>query len=263
MENRYKDTLSDLVRCIHESAGSIDSKSLGDLVELILSKKTIFIYGSGRSGLVGQYFAVRLVQLGLDVHFVGDISSKEVLEAFAAEVLSRHNKVDVIVNNALPLMRGIDECSYEEFQYALSVGVTAPFYLVKLLKDHLAEGASIINISSSRDRMSQPQTESYTAAKGGIAALTHALAVSLSGRARVNSISPGWIDTAYTVYEGPDASQQPAGRVGNPMDIANMVLYLCSDKAGFITGENICIDGGMTRQMIYHGDHGWKLDNQK
>ncbi len=190
-------------------------------------------------------------------HFVGDISRKEVLEAFAAEVLSKYNKVDIIINNALPLMKGIDECSYEEFQYALSVGVTAPFYLVKLLKSNLAEGASIINISSSRDRMSQPQTESYTAAKGGIAALTHALAVSLSGRARVNSISPGWIDTAYTVYEGPDATQQPAGRVGNPMDIANMVLFLCSDKAGFITGENICIDGGMTKQMIYHGDCGW------
>ena len=194
-------------------------------------------------------------------HFVGDIARKEVLEAFAAEVLGKHNKVDVIVNNALPLMKGIDECSYEEFQYALSVGVTAPFYLVKLLKNHLPDGASIINISYSRDRMSQAQTESYTAAKGGIAALTHALAVSLSGRARVNSISPGWIDTAYTVYEGPDATQQPAGRVGNPMDIANMVLFLCSDKAGFITGENICIDGGMTKQMIYHGDHGWKLEN--
>ena len=123
-----------------------------------------------------------------------------------------------------------------------------------------AEGASIINISSSRDRMSQPQTESYTAAKGGIAALTHALAVSLSGKARVNSISPGWIDTAYTVYDGPDATQQPAGRVGNPMDIAHMVLFLCSAKAGFITGENICIDGGMTKQMIYHGDCGWKLE---
>ena len=194
-------------------------------------------------------------------HFVGDISRKEVLEAFASDVLSNHEKVDIIINNALPLMKGIDECSYEEFQYALSVGVTAPFYLVKLLKNHLAEGASVINISSSRDRMSQPQTESYTAAKGGIAALTHALAVSLSGRARVNSISPGWIDTAYTVYEGPDAIQQPAGRVGNPMDIAHMVLFLCSDKAGFITGENICIDGGMTKQMIYHGDGGWKLDN--
>ena len=194
-------------------------------------------------------------------HFVGDISRKEVLEVFASEVLSKHDKVDVIINNALPLMKGIDECSYEDFQYALSVGVTAPFYLVKLLKDHLAEGASIINISSSRDRMSQPQTESYTAAKGGIAALTHALAVSLSGKARVNSISPGWIDTAYTVYEGPDAIQQPSGRVGNPMDIAHMVLFLCSNKAGFITGENICIDGGMTKQMIYHRDCGWKLEN--
>ena len=194
-------------------------------------------------------------------HFVGDISQKEVLEAFASDVLSKHDKVDIIINNALPLMKGIDECSYEEFQYALSVGVTAPFYLVKLFMPHLADGASIINISSSRDRMSQPQTESYTAAKGGIAALTHALAVSLSGKARVNSISPGWIDTAYTVYEGSDAIQQPAGRVGNPMDVAHMVLFLCSDKAGFITGENICIDGGMTKQMVYHGDCCWKLEN--
>ena len=192
-------------------------------------------------------------------HFVGDISKQEVLEAFAHEVLAKHDKVDCIINNALPLMKGIDECSYEEFQYALSVGVTAPFYLVKLLMPYLAIGASVVNISSSRDRMSQPQTESYTAAKGGIAALTHALAVSLAGRARVNSISPGWIDTSYTVYEGSDALQQPAGRVGNPMDIANMVLFLCSDKAGFITGENICIDGGMTKQMIYHGDCNWVL----
>jgi len=110
--------------------------------------------------------------------------------------------------------------------------------------------------------MSQPQTESYTAAKGGISALTHALATSLAGRVRVNSISPGWIDNDYTAYEGPDAVQQPAGRVGIPTDIAHMVLYLCSDMAGFITGENICIDGGMTRQMIYHGDHGWTLEAQ-
>ena len=192
-------------------------------------------------------------------HFVGDIACKEVLEAFVGEVLKTHDRIDCIINNALPLMKGIDECSYEEFQYALSVGVTAPFYLVKLLMPHLSEGASIVNISSSRDRMSQPQTESYTAAKGGIAALTHALAISLAGKARVNSISPGWIDTSYTVYEGPDAIQQPAGRVGNPMDIAHMVLFLCSDKAGFITGENICIDGGMTKQMIYHGDCNWML----
>ena len=192
-------------------------------------------------------------------YFVGDLANKEVLERFANEVIAKHGRLDYLVNNALPLMKGLAECSYEEFQYALSVGVTAPFYLVKLFAPHFAEGAAIVNISSSRDRMSQPQTESYTAAKGGIAALTHALADSLAGKVRVNSISPGWIDTQYTVYEGSDAVQQPAGRVGNPLDIANMVLYLCSDKAGFITGENICIDGGMTRQMIYHGDNGWRL----
>ena len=192
-------------------------------------------------------------------HYVGDIAKKEVLEAFAEEVIRNHGKVHCIVNNALPLMKGLDECSWEEFQYALTVGVTAPFYLVKLLSHVLAEGASIVNISSSRDRMSQPQTESYTSAKGGIAALTHALAVSLRGKARVNSISPGWIDTTDTAFTGPDASQQPVGRVGHPKDIANMVLFLSSDEAGFITGENICIDGGMTRQMSYHGDHGWTL----
>ena len=192
--------------------------------------------------------------------FVGNIADKAKLEAFAAKVIEKYGRVDVLVNNALPIMRGIDTCSFEEFQYALSVGVTAPFYLSKLFKDYFAEGASIINISSSRDRMSQPQTESYTAAKGGISALTHALAVSLAGKVRVNSISPGWIDTAYAVYEGPDAVQQPAGRVGNPDDIAALALFLASDRAGFITGENICVDGGMTRLMIYHGDHGWKLD---
>ncbi len=193
-------------------------------------------------------------------HFVGDISDKAVLEQFAASVIEKYGRVDCLINNALPLMKGIEECTYEEFQYALAVGVTAPFYLTKLFMPYLGEGASIINISSSRDRMSQPNTESYTAAKGGIAALTHALAVSLAQRARVNSISPGWIDTDDTEYKGADAVQQPVGRVGNPMDIANMVLFLCSDKAGFITGENICIDGGMTKQMIYHGDYGWKLE---
>ncbi len=193
-------------------------------------------------------------------HFVGDISCKEVLEAFVSRILRDHDKVDYIINNALPPMKGIDECSFEEFQYALSVGVTAPFYLVKLLASHLSENASIVNISSSRDRMSQPQTESYTAAKGGISALTHALAVSLAGKARVNSISPGWIDTVNSTPTRSDAEQQPAGRIGCPMDIANMVLFLCSDKAGFITGENICIDGGMTRLMIYNGDNGWKLE---
>ncbi|MBR6554295.1 MAG: SDR family oxidoreductase, partial [Clostridia bacterium] len=203
---------------------------------------------------------VCIIDLLENDYFTGDLSQKEMLEAFAEKVIADYGRVDFLINNAAPKMCGVEAGSYEDFEYALRVGVTAPFYLSKLFAPYFAEGASIVNISSSRDRMSQPQTESYTAAKGGISALTHALAVSFGGKVRVNSVSPGWIDTAYTVYHGADALQQPAGRVGNPMDIAGMVLYLCSPLAGFITGENICIDGGMTKQMIYHGDHGWKLE---
>ncbi len=200
---------------------------------------------------------VCMIDIRENDYFVGDLADKETLETFVKKVISDYGHIDYLINNALPLNMGIHEATYEQFEYALKVGITAPFYLSKLFLPYFAKHASIINISSSRDRMSQPETESYTAAKGGISALTHAMAMSLANTVRVNSISPGWIDTNDTVYEGSDALQQPVGRVGNPLDIANMVLFLCSDKAGFITGENICIDGGMTKQMIYHGEHGW------
>ena len=234
---------------------------------LMFRNKIVVI--TGGAGGIGKCIADQFRNNGAEVcvidtaegdHYVGDIGSREVLEAFAETVIEKYGRVDVLVNNAPPAMIGIDNCSYEQFQQALAVGVTAPFYLSKLFAPYFGEGASIINLSSSRDRMSQPQSESYTAAKGGISALTHGLAVSFAGKVRVNSVSPGWIDTEYRIYEGPDALQQPAGRVGNPLDVANLVLFLASEKAGFITGENICIDGGQTRLMIYHGDHGWLLN---
>ena len=203
---------------------------------------------------------VRVIDIAGNPDFTGDIGDERTLQRFANQVIAEFGRVDCLINNAPPLFKGISECTYEEFNYALRVGVSAPFLLTKLFLPYFAPGASIINISSSRDRMSQPQSESYAAAKGGISALTHALAVSLGGKVRVNSISPGWIDTDFRVYDGPDAAQQPAGRVGNPLDIANMVLFLCSEKAGFITGENICIDGGQTRLMIYHNDCGWSYN---
>ncbi len=232
--------------------------------------KVVVITGGARG--IGKCIAEKFQEAGALVcvidlldnnYFVGDLADKATLEAFADKVISDYGHIDYLINNAAPKTCGVTDGSYEDFEYAQRVGVTAPFYLSKLFAAHYSDGGSIVNISSSRDRMSQPETESYTAAKGGISALTHALAVSFAGRVRVNSVSPGWIDNDYKTYEGADASQQPAGRVGNPADIANMVLYLCSDMAGFITGENICIDGGMTRQMIYHGDFGWKLEENK
>ncbi|WP_458459558.1 SDR family NAD(P)-dependent oxidoreductase [Pseudobutyrivibrio sp.] len=233
-----------------------------------MSENKVAVVTGGAHG-IGKAIANLFKADGVTVHiidkqagnwFVGDVSSKETLEAFAKDIIEKSGHVDYLINNALPIMKGIDECSYEDFQYALSVGVTAPFYLTKLLAPYFSKDASVINIASSRDRMSQPQTESYTAAKGGIVSLTHALAISLAGKARVNSISPGWIDTAGEKITGVDAIQQPVGRVGRPEDIAEMVKFLCSKKASFITGENICIDGGMTKLMIYHGEHGWSYE---
>jgi len=233
----------------------------------MFKNKTAVITGGARG--IGKTIAEEFSKNGANVciidilpncYFQGDIADEQTLSDFAKKVIDEYGQVDYIINNAIPPSKGIDNCSFDDFNYALKVGVTAPFYLAKLFLPHFAPDASIVNISSTRSRMSQAQTESYTAAKGGISALTHALAVSLAGKVRVNAISPGWIDTDFKVYEGADAEQHPVHRVGNPIDIANMVLFLCSDKAGFITGEDIFIDGGMSRHMIYSGDSGWEFN---
>lgn len=198
----------------------------------------------------------------------GDIADKTVLENFAGQVINTYGRIDCLINNACLSRKGIiSGCCYEDFNYILKVGVTAPYMLAKLFRDYFGVGGAIVNIASTRAVMSQPDTESYTAAKGGIAALTHALAVSLAGKVRVNSISPGWIDVGanddpdFEAKHSPaDRKQHPVHRVGRPLDIARAVMFLCDEENGFITGENITVDGGMTRQMIYHGDYGWSYD---
>ena len=182
----------------------------------MFQNKVIVITG-GANG-IGKCIAEEFTKNGAQVcvidcaegpHYVGDIADKAALEDFARTVIEKYGRVDVLVNNAPPGFQGIDECSYEQFQRSMAIGVTAPFYLSKLFAPYFAPGSSIINISSSRDRMSQPQSESYTAAKGGIAALTHALAVSFADKVRVNSISPGWIDTNTPSLKAPMPSSSP------------------------------------------------------
>lgn len=200
---------------------------------------------------------VCVIDLNENLYFQGDLSKEEDIQRFAEKVLAEHGHIDFLINNAAPRMRGLTNGTAEDMDYALKVGVTAPFLLTKLFKDHFAPGAAIVNITSTRDSMSEPETETYAAAKGAISALTHAMAMTLAGIARVNAIAPGWIEVNGEEHSGPDADQHPVKRVGVPEDIAEMVLFLCSDQASFITGENIRIDGGMTRQMVYHGDGGW------
>ena len=190
-------------------------------------------------------------------YFVGDIADEGVLREFAARVIADHGSVDFLINNACLSRGGLRTCSYGDFNYVLRVGVAAPFLLTQLFMEHFSAGASIVNISSTRHLMSQADTESYTAAKGGIVALTHAMAVSLAGKARVNAISPGWIDTAGSRFDPSDLRQHPVGRVGEPADIVHAVMFLCDQRSSFITGQNVTVDGGMTKLMVYHNDCGW------
>lgn len=210
-----------------------------------------------------QGVRVRTIDVQPNTDFVGDIADESVLRAFAAQVIADHGAVDYLVNNTCLSRGGLRTCTWGDFNYVLRVGVTAPFLLTQLFLDHFSDQASVVNISSTRHLMSQADTESYTAAKGGITALTHAMAVTLAGRARVNCISPGWIDTTGSRLEGPDADQHPAGRVGTPADIVNMVMFLCDPKSSFITGQNFTVDGGMTKLMVYHDDGGWTYAPQK
>ncbi|NLD34862.1 MAG: SDR family oxidoreductase [Clostridiales bacterium] len=198
-----------------------------------------------------------------DFFMQGDIGDPAVLEEFAAACAARYGTIHALINNAMRSEGGLSDCGWEDFLQAQRVGVAAPYYLTRLLSPHFAPGAGVVNITSTRAFQSQAGTESYSAAKGGLTALTHALAVSLRGRVRVNAIAPGWIDTTGGAFAGPDAAQHPAGRVGTPEDIAQAALYLCSPQANFITGQTLVVDGGMSRLMVYHGDEGWTYKGEE
>ncbi|MBR5265980.1 MAG: SDR family oxidoreductase [Clostridia bacterium] len=198
---------------------------------------------------------------GSDLFLKGDVADETFLRDCVDKILSKYGKIDYLINNVSESKNGLlSDCSLEDFLHAQRVSVGTPYILTKMFMEHFNEGGAVVNIASTRAFMSQKDTESYSAAKGAVVSLTHAMAMSLEDKGiRVNCISPGWIDTFGNTFEGADNSQHAVNRVGVPDDIANMVCFLCSKESSFITGQNFTVDGGMTKKMIYHNDEGWEL----
>ncbi len=190
--------------------------------------------------------------------FIGDVADRNDREMFVSYILSKFEQVDVLIHNAMESSHGIlSPLDLDQFERILSIGITAPYHLVALLKEHMPIGSSMINIVSTRAFQSQKNTEAYSSAKGGLTSLTHALANSLSPTIRVNAIAPGWIDTHNSDLSNEDRNQHLTHSVGDVSDIAEMALFLSSSKAKFITAQTFVVDGGMTKRMIYHNDEGW------
>jgi NAD(P)-dependent dehydrogenase (short-subunit alcohol dehydrogenase family) len=244
--------------------------------------KTVIVTGGGRGiGLcITRFFlqeGARVFSVEIDRHNIetalefldrpgvtficGDSSNEAIVAQLVADAINKTGRIDYLVNNAAILNEEapIDRLSYDEFKRRIEVNLGSAFLCAKYAAPALRENhGAVVNIASTRALMSEGGTEAYSASKGGLVALTHSLAMSLAPEVRVNCISPGWIVTdAYAPGREPtrlsaeDRSQHPVGRVGSPEDIAHMVLYLCSSKAGFITGQNFVVDGGMTKKMIY------------
>ncbi|MDD5676384.1 MAG: SDR family oxidoreductase [Kiritimatiellae bacterium] len=200
--------------------------------------------------------------LGAVRFIAADVASEPQVKKLVAATLKAFGRLDVLVNNAaISANTAPTKLSLADWNRVLAVNLTGAFLCAKHAAPHLnRRQGTIVNIASTRAYMSEPNTEAYSASKGGLVALTHALAMSLGPTIRVNCISPGWIETESSkktsarcvpVLSAADRQQHPAGRVGTPADIAALVDYLCSDSAGFITAANFMVDGGMTRKMIY------------
>ncbi|WP_096225608.1 SDR family NAD(P)-dependent oxidoreductase [Geobacillus sp. FJAT-46040] len=206
----------------------------------------------------GEAFAAQLQSDGFEAIFVAaDVRKVDDIERFVQEAAGRFGRIDYLINNAgVSRWKSPYELTVEEWDDVLSTNLRSAFFASREAAKYMrrnAKGGAIVNIASTRTLMSEPNSEAYAASKGGLVALTHALAVSFADdRIRVNCISPGWIETGdYGQLRDIDHRQHPAGRVGKPDDIARACLYLCDEENDFITGVNLVIDGGMTRKMIY------------
>lgn len=197
--------------------------------------------------------------------FITDVSNQVSVRSSIRASIKKFGSVYGLVNNAAyTIFKPMSELTLEDWNRAIGTNLTGTFLCSKYLAPYLKEAhGCIVNMCSTRAFQSEPDTESYSASKGGIYALTHSMAMSLGPEVRVNSISPGWIDVSAIKKKSgakqaklspEDHSQHPAGRVGNAYDIARMVLFLMDPENNFITGQNFVVDGGMTKKMIYVGD---------
>ena len=184
----------------------------------------------------------------------GDIGDEATAKRAVAATLERFGQLDGVVSNAgMMIRKPLRQLTLEEWRRVIDVNLTAAFLLAKAAEKPLRQTkGAFVSIASTRAAMSEPDTEAYSASKGGLVALTHALAISLAP-VRVNCVSPGWIATKdYDKLRRKDHTQHPAGRVGRPEDVAQIVAWLLDkDRSGFVTGANFTVDGGMTRKMIY------------
>jgi len=228
--------------------------------------KKIALVTGGAQG-IGRGIATLLSARGYEVavadvkeapvfaYFRCDVASEPEVRGCVRKVIKAFGRLDALVNNAglAGAVSGpIEKLSLEDWNRRIAVNLTGPFLMAKHCAPHLRKSrGAIVNIASTRALQSEPQTESYGASKAGLVGLTHAMAMTFAPKVRVNCISPGWI--AHAKVRKKDHAQHPAGRVGRDEDIAEMVAYLLSDAAGFITGANFVVDGGMTRKMIYEG----------
>lgn len=203
----------------------------------------------------GRAAEADLAGRGEVVFLHADVGHEADCRRVARAARERWGRLDVLVNNAgLSEFKPLADETLEHWNRVLAVNLTGPFLLSRLAAPLLRDsGGAIVNITSTRARQSEPGTEAYSASKGGLVALTHALAMSLGPEVRVNCVSPGWIDVGGDSPRPEDHAQHPAGRVGRPGDVAALVAWLAGPEAGFVTGADFVVDGGMTRKMIYVG----------